>query len=89
MRLKDGFVVREIAGEWVAVAVGTRTAEFPGIIALSETAAFVWRLMEKDNTVEHLTSALVEVFDVEYDKAEKDVESFVNNLKEKDLLDNE
>lgn len=89
MKIKEGFVLREIAGEWMAVAVGTRTVDFPGIISLSETAAFVWRLLETDMTVEHLVEQLTNEFDVERANAEMDTRQFINELKEKDLLENE
>lgn len=89
MKIKDGFVLRQIVGEWMAVAVGTRTAEFPGLIALSETAAFVWYLLETDTTVERLIEQVTDEFDVDHETAEQDVRRFITELKEKDLLENE
>lgn len=89
MKLKDGFVLREIAGEWMAIAVGTRTAEFPGVIALSETAAFVWKRLEEGDDLERIVTAVTEEFDVDIDTARKDTEEFIKQLCEKGLLVNE
>ncbi|NLT13040.1 MAG: PqqD family protein [Clostridiales bacterium] len=89
MKIKDGFVLREIAGEWMAVATGTRTVEFPGLIALSETAAFLWKHMEKGASLEELTKALTEEFDVNVETAEKDLNKFIAVIAEKGLFENE
>jgi hypothetical protein len=89
MKIKDGFIVREVAGEWMAVATGARTAEFPGIIALSETAAFVWKLLEKESSLEQLAYDLVSEFNVDYEKAKRDVENFLKTLAKEGLLENE
>lgn len=89
MKIKDGFIVREVAGEWIAVAVGTRTAEFPGVIALSETAAFVWKHLEKDNTVEQLVRDLTDEFQVDDKTAEADVKTFLESLSQEGLLADE
>ena len=44
MKIKDGYMVREVAGSQIVVPVGERTVDFNGIITLNETAAFLcWR----------------------------------------------
>lgn len=89
MKIKDGFIIREVAGEWMAVAVGTRTVEYPGLIALSETAAFIWQRLEKGATLEDLVDALTDEFDVDKKTAESDLKLFVANIIEKGLLEDE
>ncbi len=89
MKIKSGFVLREIAGEWMAIAVGTRTADFSNMIVLSETAAYVWKLLKEEKTVENLAEALATEFDVDYETAKRDAEGFGKVLAEKGLLDNE
>jgi hypothetical protein len=89
MKIKDGFIIREVAGEWMAVAVGTRSAEFPGLIALSETAAFIWKLLDNGATLEQLANALTEEFDVDKNTAETDLNKFIAEITEKGLLEDE
>ena len=42
MKIKNGFVVREIAGECVVVALGEASKVFNGIIKLNETGKIIW-----------------------------------------------
>lgn len=41
MKLKTGFMLREIAGQWIVVPLGQRTVEFNAIMNLSETGALI------------------------------------------------
>ena len=41
MRIKEGFMLREVLGETVAVPTGAAAAEFNGMINLNEVAAFL------------------------------------------------
>ena len=41
MKVKEGFVVRKIGKQYMAVPVGGRTRDFAGVITLNETGAFL------------------------------------------------
>lgn len=86
MKLKDQFVVRQIAGTWVAVPIGERTAEVNGLLSLSETGVFLWEKLQQDVTFEDLLTAIVGEFDVAAETAEKDICAFIESLDEKDLI---
>ena len=59
MKVKDGFLLRQVAGAWMAVPVGERLAQVRGLISLNETGASIWRLLEEGcRTEEELVSAL-------------------------------
>ena len=47
MKVKDGFLLRQVAGAWMAVPVGERLAQVRGLISLNETGASIWRLLEQ------------------------------------------
>ena len=87
MKIKENFVLRELCGSFVVVAVGEQTLKFKGLIKLNETGAFLWKNMaEKDVTEEELLQALLSEYEVEKDIAQTDIKEFVNLLKEADLL---
>lgn len=86
MKLKDGFVIRSVAGETV-VLPAEGTLNFNGMITLNDTAAFLWKLLEKDTDEAAMTAALLEAYEVEEAVAEAHVKAFVKDLKEKDFLD--
>ena len=86
MKIKDGFLVREVAGTHVVVAVGARMKEFNGIIKLNQTGVFLWENMKQDTDIQKLTEALTAEYDVSAEQAERDVENFVNTLKEVGII---
>ena len=45
MKIKKGFVKRNIAGSEIVVTVGKTAAEFNGMITLNESGAFFWDCM--------------------------------------------
>ncbi len=87
MKLKSGFVLRQIGGSYVVVAVGLQTLDFKGMIRLNDTGAFLWKkLTEKDCTAEALVAALTAEYEVSEEIAAKDVAAFLQSLKDSDLL---
>ena len=86
MKIKDGFILREVAGSYLVVAVGNAVKEFGGIVNLNETGAFLWRLLEKSSTEPEMVDALLNEYEVDRETAEKDVKAFVDKLTEAKLV---
>lgn len=87
MKIKDNYILKKIAGSYVVVPVRTRTVDFSGIIKLSESGAFLWKLLEKGCDREELVARLLEEYEVDEPVAAADVDRFVNKLREADLLE--
>ncbi len=80
MKRSLDFLLRDVAGTLVIVPVGKAVSAFPGMITLNGTGAYLWELLETDQTVETLTQALVARYEVDSEIARQDVETFVNKL---------
>lgn len=87
MKIKEGFILREVAGSYLVVAVGKAVKEFNGVVNLNETGAFLWKLLEKSATEEEMVNALLKEYDVDRVTAEADVKGFVDKLLEAKLAD--
>ena len=48
MRVKEGFVIREIAGSIVVVPTGDLLKEYRGMLTLNEAGKFIWELLEQN-----------------------------------------
>ena len=48
MRVKQGFVMREVAGVGVVIATGEASKAFHGMIKLNDTGQLIWRGLEED-----------------------------------------
>jgi hypothetical protein len=79
MKIKSGFVLREVCGERVIVGEGLSAINFGKLLALNETAAWLWKQAQDmgDFTIEALAEKLCEEYEVEADEAKADVEQMV------------
>lgn len=73
MKLKEGFVLREMCGENIVAAEGLQNINFNKLISLNETAAFLWKKVEGiEFTAETLAQFLVEEYGIDMELAMKD-----------------
>ena len=87
MRIKSNFILKKIAGSYVVVPVRTRAVDFSGIIKLSESGAFLWKLLENGAERDELIAAMLDEYEVDEAVAAQDVDRFVDKLREADLLE--
>ena len=88
MKIKDGFVLREVGGENIVVPVGQTAAFFHGMINLNDTGAFLWRFFSEEHTADDAASALCMEYTVEKTKARLHVDKFLQTLFDAGLLEN-
>ena len=86
MKIKQGFILREVSGNFIVVAVGEGTKTFNGMIQLNDTGAFLWKLLESGATEEQMIEQMVKEYSVEKQIASEDVKEFIESLKEANLL---
>lgn len=80
MKIKKGFILREVGGESVVVPVGELSKTFHGMINLNATGAFLWKFFTEEHSVEEGVEALCAEYEVEKDRALTDVERFADIL---------
>jgi len=88
MKIRNGFILKEIAGNHVVVPVGEDLVDFSSMITTNETGAFLWEKLKNDVTTEELCeSIMAEYAGVTREDALSDIEEFVKVLKEKNILE--
>lgn len=85
MKLKEGFILRTVAGETVALPTAGVT-NLDMMITLNETGKFIWEKLVVGAEKEELVDAILAEYDVDRERAEKSVDTFVARLKELDFL---
>ena len=85
MKLKDGFILRSVAGETVVLPAAGVT-DFDMMITLNETGKFLWERLEVGTEETDLVMALLAEYDVTEEVAASSVAAFVARLKELDFL---
>lgn len=85
MKLKDGFILRTVAGETVVLPAAGVT-DFDMMITLNETGKFLWERLAVGAEEADLVKDLLAEYDVSEEKAAESVAAFVARLKELDFL---
>lgn len=86
MKLKKGFIVREIAGETVVLPSGEEL-DLSKVFYLNETAKFLWKYLEESAELTELVEAVLKEYDVDQEHAELSVARFVMKLNENGFLE--
>lgn len=84
-KLKEGFLLREIAGRIVAVPAGA-VLDMDLMITLNGTGRFLWDRLETGASARQLTRALTEEYEVSPSQAQADVDAFVEKLRQNGFL---
>lgn len=87
MKIVNGFEIKEIAENFVAIPTQGNVVDFSSIIMLNETSAFLWLKLENDLTEEELVDALLAEYDVDKKTAKEDVSKFISELKAAGVLE--
>lgn len=87
MRLKGEFVIRQIIDDIIAVPIGPTALKFNGMIMLNQVSKLIWNCLEQETDLDSLTAAATEHFDVSEETARADIQRFLQQLRQADLLD--
>ena len=88
MKIRSGFILRDVAGKTFVVATGELSKEFNGMITLNEMGKFIWTLLQNDISKEEIVDAIVkECEGVDRKVVEEDVDKFLFQLANDNILE--
>lgn len=88
MKIKDGFVLREICGEKIISGEGLNQVNFSKFIRLNDSAAFLLKKVEHEEfTAETLAKLLCEEYEISEEIAAKDAEALCKSLVEAGIVE--
>lgn len=85
MKLKEGFVLRDVAGQTVVLPSGD-DLNLNMMITLNDTGAFLWERMQSETDADALVAELLKEYDVDEATARKSVDAFVKKLNDNGFL---
>ena len=85
LKLKDGFILRQVAGQTVVIPTGD-AVDLNMMITLNDTGSFLWQQLENGTDEAGLVCALLGEYDVDETTAKTHVAAFVRTLKDHDFL---
>lgn len=86
MQIKKELIKREIAGDVILVPVGKTALDSNGLFMLNELGGFLWDLLPEADSVEALTDAVLQSYDVDEATAKADIEEFLETLRKLDVI---
>ena len=87
MKIRDGLKLKEIAGEYIVIPLGSLSEEMNVTITLNETGKDIWKSLEENNSKEEIVKLILEKYDVSEEKAQQDVQNFINQMIEKGFIE--
>lgn len=82
--IKQGYVAREIAGEFIAVPIDSSCGN--NIVILNPVSKFLWDELATEKNFDELLDAMLKNYDVPKEEAENDLKEFIMQLVENGLL---
>lgn len=87
MKIKEGFALRKIAGEFIVMPTGSNIASFDGAIALNEVAVFIFEKLQNPASKDDLLIAVLNEYDVEKEVAERDIDAITAQFAEMGIIE--
>lgn len=86
MRIKEGFVLREVAGQVVVIATGEASKGFHGMIKLNATGKDIWTSLQEGKSEQDIIECLSSKYQMDAEQVSKDVSEFLNQMTELGFL---
>ena len=65
MRIVSGFIIRQIAGETVAIPSGASAQLLSGLVALNGSAQLLFQLLQTEQTADTLVHAITDSYEID------------------------
>ena len=86
MKIKEGFVLRETAGSYVVMNLGSEIS-FNGVITLNETGSIIWKGIESGKDVNAIAEMIVDSFEIDLETAKNDTNAFIEKMRVAGVLE--
>ena len=87
MKVKKGYVLREVADQFVVVPTGEEALNLKGMLTLNKSGKMLWEMLLNETTEENLVQALLSKYQVSEETALTDVREFINILRNKKIIE--
>ena len=89
MKLRGEFVIHQVMDCVAAIPVGSTALQFNGMILLNDVSKVIWEALSEGSTLEKITAAVTDQFEVSTQEAEADILEFIEKLRATQLQDEE
>ncbi len=87
MKIKDGFILKDVAGSKIVIATGAQRINFNGVITFNDVGAEVFNMLDGANSVEDIVSKISADYNVDSNIVKNDVEKLIEKMRKHNLID--
>lgn len=87
MKIKDGYILKEVAGAQIVIATGAQALNFNGIMTFNSVGADVFKLLDGTRTVDEIAEIIANDYSVDVARVKSDVEKLIIKMREHNLID--
>lgn len=87
MKVKEGFVLRNVVDEHIVMPTGDNIAKFEGAVVLNDVAAFVFEQLKNPMSKDDLLQAVLNEFEVDEATAKSDLDTLIEKLAELNIIE--
>lgn len=88
MKIKEGFVIRDIAGDTVVIATGEISKTFHGMIKLNSTGKEIWEILSSgDFSEDEVVAEMAKRHDAKAEEISEGVIDFISKIREAGLFE--
>ena len=87
MKIKEGFVLRNVVDEFIVMPTGDNIAKFEGAVVLNEVSAFIFKQLENPVSRDDLLAAMLNEYDVDEATAAADLDALLEKFAEMGVLE--
>lgn len=87
MKIRDGFILKDVAGSKIVIATGEQRMNFNGVITFNEVGAEVFNLLDGTNSVEDIVAKISSDYNAPVEIVKADIEKLIEKMKKHNLIE--
>lgn len=87
MKIKDGYILKKVAGENIVIATGEARLSFNGIITFNEVGAEVFERLDGTRTLSQIVDEIASIYNAPRQVIEADIKKLIEKMKNQGLIE--
>ncbi len=87
MKIKDGYILKKVAGENIVIATGEARLSFNGIITFNEVGAEVFERLDGTRTLPQIVDEIASIYNAPRQVIEADIKKLIEKMKNQGLIE--
>lgn len=86
MKVRNNFILRKIVDDHLLIPTGETALKVQGMVALSESGSMLYQMLRSECSKADLLDAMLREYDVAPEVAAADIDSFLDQMRQLDML---